>query len=211
VREGVTPPWEEVVAHVRSGGLLGHPTETLYGLGCSLHEDALEALTRIKQRPPDKAFLMLVANDKELPALRWTDAARALAQAFWPGPLTLILEDVERVLPPAVRNPLGGVAVRKEAHPVCRRVLEAYEAPLISTSANLSGQPPASTAAAVARVGATGGDPDRIWVLDVGPIPNGTGSTLVDCTGDRPSIVRVGAIQEDALAAALARRPVARP
>ncbi len=99
-----------VRAHLSAGKLLAYPTETVYGLGSAPTEAALDALARLKGRPPRKPFLLLVSSEKmpEAWGLVYSRAASALAAAFWPGPLTLILKGGEGRLPDRLRGAEGG-------------------------------------------------------------------------------------------------------
>ena len=104
--------------HLAAGKLLAYPTETVYGLGCAPTEAALTALANLKGRPPKKPFLLLVSS-KKMPeewGLVYSRAAAALAAAFWPGPLTLILKGGEGRLPDRLRGAEGGIGVRYTSH-----------------------------------------------------------------------------------------------
>jgi len=185
-----------VDAHLQSGGLLAYPTETVYGLGSRPNDADVAALFALKGRARDKPFLLLVADRSMVEAcgLRFTEAARALADAFWPGPLTLVLPGGEGRLPDALRGPGGGIAVRWTSHPAVARLIDALGYPLTSTSANRTG---GSTAPGVAAIAAdfqeaiAGG---RLLVLDGGMLGNVPPSTVVDCTEARPRLLREGAI-----------------
>lgn len=186
-----------VSAHLRTGGLIAYPTETVYGFGCAVQPDALERLAALKGRGAEKRFLLLIRSQDDVPGLRWNDAARHLAQAFWPGPLTLALgvENPE-MLPSAIVGPEGTVAVRSSPHPAVRAILASFGAPITSTSANRSGAPPAAdpaeAAAALRELDIEG----QVWLLDGGPLPVSAPSTLVDCSQAPPRVVREGALPE---------------
>ncbi|MBI4538856.1 MAG: threonylcarbamoyl-AMP synthase [Gemmatimonadetes bacterium] len=183
-----------IVEHLRAGGLVAYPTETVYGFGSTLAESAIARLTAFKGRDPGKPFLVLLTDEEMAPGLRWTQAARRLAGAFWPGPLTLVLAAPEGAYPAGVRDARGGVAVRATPQREVRALLEALRAPITSTSANLPGGPPALSAReAAAAVAALGGD-DEVWVLDGGSLPRSPPSTIVDCTEGRPRVTRTGAL-----------------
>ncbi|MBW3535384.1 MAG: threonylcarbamoyl-AMP synthase [Gemmatimonadetes bacterium] len=182
-----------VALHLRGGGLAAYPTETVYGFGCALHGEALEALAHLKRREGHKPFLLLVSDASAVPALAWTDEARELARIFWPGSLTLVLADPDATFPEAVRSAAGGVAVRVSAHPVARTLTSLLDGPLTSTSANAPGMAPAGHGeAAMAAARALGAD-ERMWVLDAGALPPSPSSTIVDCTGPTPAVLREGA------------------
>ncbi len=195
---------DRVARHLRDGGILAYPTETVYGLGCLPRDDALAALSALKRRPPEKPFLLLVRGDADTASLDWTPAARALAGAFWPGPLTLVLDDPGASWPDGVRDSAGGVAVRVSPHAGVAAILDAAGGAITSTSANPPGEPPATDAAALGWLAGLPGPAPL--VLDGGELPPGRPSTVVDCRG-RPRIVRAGAVPEDEVRAVLA--PVA--
>jgi L-threonylcarbamoyladenylate synthase len=187
-----------VRAHLQAGGLLAYPTETVYGLGSRAVDEDVRALAGLKGRAEGKPFLLLVASREmaEAQGLAFNDSARALARAFWPGPLTLVLPGGSGHLPDRLRGPEGGIAVRWTSHPLVARLLEALGEPLTSTSANIPGRAPAPGAAAILRdfAAAVGEGRGRLLVLDGGVLGNRPPSTVVDCTGPVPSIVRPGAL-----------------
>src|SRR5207245_10812483 len=114
-----------VVAHLRGGGLLAYPTETVYGLGSRPRAGEVRALAELKGRRPDKPFLLLVASREmaEAQGLAFNESASALARAFWPGPLTLVLPGGGGRLPDSLRGPEGGIAVRWTSHPHTARLV----------------------------------------------------------------------------------------
>ncbi|HEX7090627.1 MAG TPA: L-threonylcarbamoyladenylate synthase [Longimicrobiales bacterium] len=190
---------ERVAEHLRAGGLIAYPTETVYGFGCALVESALERLADLKGRGADQPFLLLVRGAEETPGLAWTDAARRLAAAFWPGPLTLALRAEPGAYPARVVSAEGTVAVRASPHPAVWALLDALDAPLTSTSVNLPGSRPARSAAEAAAVIRALNAPPELWLLDGGTLPASPPSTIVTCAGERPRVLRVGAIGVDAL------------
>jgi L-threonylcarbamoyladenylate synthase len=185
-----------VGAHLRRGGLLAYPTETVYGLGSRAVEAEVSALAALKGRAREKPFLLLVASREmaEAQGLAFNESARALARAFWPGPLTLVLPGGSGRLPDLLRGPEGGIAVRWTSHSRMALLIAALDEPLTSTSANLPGQPPAPGADAILRDFATAVTAGRLLVLDGGVLGNRPPSTVVDCTGPLPRVVRAGAI-----------------
>lgn len=195
-RPGDAPEWDEVCRHLREGGLIAYPTETVYGFGCVLRDDALRRLGDLKRRAADRPFLLLTPSRERVADLRWTERARILADAFWPGPLTLVLADPEGLYPGRVRGSTGGVAVRRTPHPAASTLVERLGDPLTSTSANEPGAAPARTADEAERaVRALGGDPAEVWILDGGTLSASPPSTIVDCTDEqRAVVVRAGAI-----------------
>ncbi|HXF94848.1 MAG TPA: L-threonylcarbamoyladenylate synthase [Gemmatimonadales bacterium] len=185
----------QVVTHLERGGLLAYPTETVYGLGSRARGDEVAALAALKGRRPDKPFLLLVSSRAmaEALGLAFNTSADALARAFWPGPLTLILPGGGG-MPDLLRGPEGGIAVRWTSQPAIARLVAALGEPLTSTSANLPGQPPAPGSAAILRDFAAAVREGRLLVLDGGVLGNRPPSTVVDCTGPIPRLIRAGAL-----------------
>ena len=185
-----------VTAHLQRGGLLAYPTETVYGLGSRAREAEVRALARLKGRRPNKPFLLLVSSRTmaEAQGLAFNEVASALARAFWPGPLTLVLPGGGGRLPDLLRGPEGGIAVRWTSHPGMARLVAALEEPITSTSANLPGQPPAPGAEAILRDFAAAAEAGTLVVLDGGVLGNSPPSTVVDCTRPTSRLVREGAL-----------------
>lgn len=188
-------------AHLRQDGLLGHPTETVYGLGSRPAEAPVAALAKLKSRAPDKPFLLLVSGRRMAEAwgLEFTPTAAALADAFWPGPLTLILPASGDRLPGGLRGKggKGGVAVRWTSQSGLAHILDEAGFPITSTSANRSGEAPATEVETIRRVY---GRVHDLLVLDGGRLSNAVPSTILDCTAAAPRIVREGAIRQSELA-----------
>jgi len=203
----ITRAIPEVVAHLGRGGLLAYPTETVYGLGSEPTAAALAALAVLKGRPADKPFLLLVSG--RTMAERWglvfSPSARALSDAFWPGPLTLVLRGGEGKLPDQLRGREGGIAVRHTSHAGIARLVAALGRPLTSTSANRPGQPPAPGADRLADVFRPEIERGDLLVLDGGVLGNVPPSTLVDCTTAMPRMIREGAIPRAELRRAAGR------
>ena len=185
-----------VTAHLQRGGLLAYPTETVYGLGSRARETDVRALARLKGRRPDKPFLLLVSGQTmaEAQGLAFNEVASALARAFWPGPLTLVLPGGGGRLPDLLRGPEGGIAVRWTSHRGMARLVAALGEPITSTSANLPGQPPAPGPEAILRDFAAPAEAGTLVVLDGGVLGNSPPSTVVDCTRPTPRLVREGAL-----------------
>jgi L-threonylcarbamoyladenylate synthase len=192
----VTTVLPQAVAHLVGGGLLAYPTETVYGLGSRARGPEVRALARLKGRRADKPFLLLVADRAmaEAQGLAFNAAASALARAFWPGPLTLVLPGGSGRLPDALRGPEGGIAVRWTSHRAMARLVGALGEPLTSTSANLPGSPPAPGAEAIVRDFAPAVEAGTLLVLDGGVLGNSPSSTVVDCTQPAPRLIREGAL-----------------
>jgi L-threonylcarbamoyladenylate synthase len=196
-----------VAAHLEADRLLGYPTETVYGLGSAAAEPALGALARLKGRDPGKPFLLLVSSRAmaESWGLVFTASARALSEAFWPGPLTLVLRGGEGRLPDALRGREGGIAVRHTSHRGIERLVSATGHPLTSTSANRPGGPPAPGPARLVELFQAEVDSGLLLVLDGGVLGNVPPSTLVDCTESVPRLIREGAIPRGELRRAAGR------
>lgn len=185
---------------LRSGEIVAIPTDTVYGIAVALDTaGGVERLFAAKDRPPDKAIMVLAEGADQVASLvEWPRSARALAR-LWPGGLTLVLPlRAGAAVPAALTAGLGTLGVRVPDHPTPRALARAL-GPFAATSANRSGEPPAVTAQAVAE--ALG---DRIaLVLDGGPSAGGTASTVVDCSPERPVVVRAGAIPAATIASVL--------
>ncbi|MBX3132999.1 MAG: threonylcarbamoyl-AMP synthase [Gemmatimonadaceae bacterium] len=189
------------LAHLRDGGILAYPTETLYGFGTMIDNDAVERLVTLKRRPPAKPFLLLISDTPMLAriGLHLTQPASMLAARHWPGPLTLVLPGGERRIPDRLRGPEGGVAVRWTPHPGLQRLIAALGDPITSTSANRPGEPAATAAREVLRDFGSAIASGSVMLLDAGQLPTDTPSTVVDCTGKRPRVIRPGAIPASVL------------
>jgi L-threonylcarbamoyladenylate synthase len=191
----------EAVALLRAGRIVAIPTDTVYGIAADLAlPDAIERLFAAKRRPPEKAVAVLLADAAQAWSLGASSpAASLLAERFWPGGLTLVLPVRPEVrLPGVLAAGSPTIGVRVPDHPA-PRALAAALGPLPTTSANLSGQPDAGDARDVAEtLGAA-----IALVIDGGPVRGGPASTVVDCTTDRPAILRSGAIDPATLAATL--------
>lgn len=191
--EGAIRP---ALAQLEMRRVLAYPTETVYGFGGGIDRESVEALVRLKSRPPAKPFLLLIAGsamvdrlDLHLPSYAANWAAR-----HWPGPLTLVLRGGEGRVPPRLRGPEGGVAVRWTSHQGMARVIRAHGDAITSTSANRPGVPPAMTAAEIVSQWPDAIARGMLRVLDGGRLTPSPPSTVVDCTGRRPRVIRPGAI-----------------
>jgi L-threonylcarbamoyladenylate synthase len=180
----------QAVTHLRHGGVVALPTDTVYGIAASLQfPDAISRLYEIKGRTFEKAIAVLLADIDQLPQVAHPlpPAAQRLAAQHWPGALTLVI--LKQMHLPAILSPYPTIGVRVPAHPVTRAVL-AQTGPLAVTSANRSGQPDSFTAAEVrAHLG------DALdFVLDDGRTPGTAPSTVVDCSGATIRVLRTGAL-----------------
>ena len=183
----------EVAARfMRAGETVAFPTETVYGLGGhAFDETALRRIFAAKGRPADNPLIIHLADTGQLVEVvrEITFAAQALMDAFWPGPLTIVLPKSERV-PLLATAGLETVGVRLPAHPTAQAFLRACGVPVAAPSANLSGRPSPTTWQAVAQ------DLEgRIaCILQGGQTRVGLESTVVDCTGHTPLVLRAGAV-----------------
>ena len=179
------------VIHLRFGGVVAMPTDTLYGLGADVsNEAALQKVFDIKGRPADLALPILVSDWKQVSQVAegLSEAHRKLAAAFWPGSLTLVLPR-SRELSPLITAGRDTVAVRMPAHWVPLTLALKLGRPITGTSANRSGQPNLET---FQEVEAELGNAVDLVIME-GPEPEGLQSTIVDLTSGYPALLREGA------------------
>lgn len=182
---------KQAAACLQAGGLVAFPTETVYGLGAvATNARAVARVFSAKQRPQ---FNPLISHfslaEAALNAGHVTNAAARLAAAFWPGPMTLILQKSENSLVTALASAgTDTIAVRVPSHPAALDLLERVKAPVAAPSANLSGGISPSTAAHVAEYLGAACD----MILDGGPCESGIESTVIDCRPARPVLLRPG-------------------
>jgi L-threonylcarbamoyladenylate synthase len=204
----ILPAGEAAVAqaarHLAEGGLVAFPTETVYGLGADATNPA--AVARIYQAKGRPAFNPLIAHVGSLEAARaigrLDPQAIALAWAFWPGPLTLVVPKTRHCAVAELATAgLDTIAIRVPAHPIAGAILRAFGEPVVAPSANLSGHVSPTTAAHVAS------DLDgRIdLIIDGGPVKVGVESTIVGCF-EQPMLLRPGGVPRAAIERVLGRR-----
>lgn len=197
---------EQAVRALKRAQIVALPTETVYGLAA--RADDAEAVARVfaaKGRPSFNPLIVHVADQRHAATLaQWTNTAQCLADAFWPGPLTLVLPRANDA--PIADLALAGldtIALRAPAHAVTRAVI-AHTGPLVMPSANPSGRLSPTSAMDVSRAftftEAGAGDAQIALILDDGPTRHGLESTVVGLTGARPTLLRAGPITADALA-----------
>ena len=187
---------DKAAAILRSGGLVALPTETVYGLGASaLKEEAVKRIFEVKGRPQDNPLIIHVAGPEALG--EWCEAvperAYMLAERYWPGPLTLVLQcrkTGEPHIPDRVTAGLDTVAVRCPDHPATLEVIRLAGVPVAAPSANLSGKP--STTTALHCLHDLEGKVEAI--LDGGPCRVGLESTILDLTVSPPRVLRPGGV-----------------
>ncbi len=182
-RWSVTTPSAADIARalraLREGGVVLHPTETVYGFGCDARSAvACDRIRRMKGVAPQRPLIWLVRDLEQACAeADLSPVARRLAAAFWPGPLTLVADRGDDT-----------VALRVSPHPTVAMLLADLDGPMTSTSANRTGESPPAAAADATWIGGAGPD----VILDAGPCAGTVGSTIVDCTGARPRLLRAG-------------------
>lgn len=182
---------ERAARMIRGGGLVAFPTETVYGLGANAFDPcAVMGIFSAKGRPSDNPLIVHV-NDMDSAARlgRVDERTRALMEAFWPGPLTLVIE-ADAGVPAEVTGGLGTVAVRMPDHKVALGLIRCSGVPVAAPSANRSGRPSPTSAAAVledldGKIG---------MILDAGPTAVGVESTVIDVTGRLPLLLRPGGV-----------------
>lgn len=192
---------EEAGIIMAKGGLVAFPTETVYGLGANaLDSQAVKGIFTAKGRPADNPLIVHVADQAGIEQVAHTNpTALKLMQAFWPGPLTLVLP--KKTLPDVVTAGLNTVGVRMPAHPVALALIKAAGVPIAAPSANRSGRPSPTNAWHVLE-DMTG----RIdGVLDSGSTQVGVESTVLDITGGSPTILRPGGITAEQLQQVIGR------
>jgi L-threonylcarbamoyladenylate synthase len=184
------------LAHLEMRRVLAYPTETVYGFGGAIDRDSVDALVEMKHRPPGKPFLLLIAGGDMIERLDLAlpSYAANLAARHWPGPLTLVLPGGERRVPDRLRGPEGGIAIRWTPHEGISRLIRAHGDAITSTSANRPGVPPATSAGEILTQWADVIARGQLRVLDGGRLNPSPPSTVVDCTGRFPRVIRPGAI-----------------
>jgi len=183
---------ERAVQRLKEGGVVAIPTDTLYGLAADVFShSAIDRVFAVKGRPKDLALPVLVGGWGQVRevAKNLPPQAKALVERFWPGGLTLVVEKADG-LPDQLTAGGPTVAVRMPDHPVPIRLIEGLGSPITGTSANLSGGADLlSLAELTEQIGSL---VDQ--VITTGPEPKGTASTVIDITGDKPKLLRQGAI-----------------
>lgn len=203
---GVEKADEKAIAaaaeHLRAGRLVAFPTETVYGLGAdATNSHAVAQIFAAKGRPSFNPLIVHVLDIAEGDThAAFAPLARRLAEAFWPGPLTLVLEKhASSPLSDLVTGGLASIAVRSPDHPVARALLAATDRPLAAPSANRSGHVSPTQAA---HVDADLGDKVAV-VLDGGATAHGLESTILDARGEAPILLRPGTVTVEVIEAAI--------
>ena len=183
------------------GKIIGYPTETVYGLGVNAFDpEAIERLNRLKERAAKKSVILLIEGEemlRELVADMPTPSLRLL-ESFWPGPLTIIFR-ANQSLPPHLQPT---VALRISSHPIASGLVRELRKPLVSSSANISGIPPARSAQQVQKSFPQGLD----LIIDGGLTEEPAVSTIVDVTTDKVTILREGKVGLEELQRTVSKR-----
>jgi L-threonylcarbamoyladenylate synthase len=197
VKTELTRSPEAAAQFIKRGGVVAFPTETVYGLGADVFdEDAIAKIFEAKQRPADNPLIAHIGHLNQLGGLivELPDAARRFIDAFFPGPLTLVLKKSERV-PLIATAGLDTVGVRMPGNAVANEFLKSCGVPVVAPSANISGRPSPTTWEAVFED--LNGRIDCILQGEATTI--GLESTVVDCTTDDPMVLRSGAVSIESL------------
>ena len=188
----------EAAQLVRSGAVIVYPTDTVYGIGGdATNRDTIDQVLRLKQRPSDKPLPVLIPDTAAARLIARFDArAERLAEAFWPGALSLVLPLATGVeLAPGVAAGGATVGLRVPDHAVTLALMYDADCPLAGPSANPAGANSPTDVHAIAAELSEG----VAMILDAGPSPGGLASTVLDLSGPLPSILRAGAIARAAL------------
>lgn len=203
------PSMTEAADIIRSGGLVAFPTETVYGLGAdALHPEASKKIYEAKGRPSDNPLIVHICKFEQLESIakEVPPQARKLAEAFWPGPLTMIVWKNEKV-PYETTGGMDTVAIRMPNHPIALRLIEESDCLIAAPSANTSGKPSPTEASHVA-LDLDGKIP---MILDGGPVGIGIESTIIDLTEKVPMILRPGYITSEMLGKVLGEEVLVDP
>ncbi|MBS0197799.1 MAG: threonylcarbamoyl-AMP synthase [Planctomycetes bacterium] len=198
-----SPEVAAAVQRLKEGGLVAFPTETVYGLGAdALSEQAVRAVFELKGRPAQNPLIVHVADAEMAKRLvtHWGEDAAALAKAYWPGPLSIVLPKAS-IVPGIVTGGGLNVAVRCPDHPLTLELLREFGGPLVGPSANLSGRLSPTAAEHVKAAFA----PQQVLVLDGGPCRVGIESTVVSLAGSGVRVLRPGIIGANAIAKTLGK------
>jgi L-threonylcarbamoyladenylate synthase len=188
---------DEIIKAYKDGEVIAFPTETVYGLGANIYNDeAIEKIYIAKKRPADNPLIAHIGNMEQLSELveKVPSKARKLIEVFWPGPLTIIFKK-NKVISPVATAGLDTIGVRMPDHPVIESILVKGELILVAPSANISGSPSPTTMKHVAD------DLDGLvyGIIDGGNCDEGIESTIIDMSGDIPTILRPGTITKEDL------------
>ncbi len=204
VHEATSENIKTAAQALANGRLVAFPTETVYGLGAlASNNTAVASIFTTKERPQTNPLIVHVANIEAAEKLAiFSDTARKLAAAFWPGPMTLVLpKHMNALVSDRITAGNTTIALRIPAHALAQELLKTLGQPIAAPSANRSGHVSPTTAAHVAADFAT----RDVFILDGGPTTHGLESTIIAATGDTVTVLRPGSITQDMISDALGR------
>jgi L-threonylcarbamoyladenylate synthase len=191
------PRISDAVEILRKGGTVVYPTETVYGIGCDpINRSACERIQQMKKRVNYKTLLLISCDIEQVEKTlgKLNETGSRLAQVFWPGPLTMVIRP-EKEMPDYLYGISSGIAVRVTSHPIASELAREFGAPIISTSANLTGDPPIVTYEDALELFGSEAD-----IILKNPEPlHGKPSTVVDVTTGSIALIREGGISEERL------------
>lgn len=183
---------------IKDGGLVAMPTETVYGLAASIkNKDAIKNIFKVKERPLDKPLIVHISDISDVKKYaKYDDRVTILAEKFWPGPLTIILNALDNVKNlDVISSNTQTISFRMPNHPVAIELIKKVGTPLVAPSANMSGHPSPTSAQEVQK-----DLRDRInFILDGGKCEIGTASTVLNLTQKQGKILRLGTISKEDL------------
>jgi L-threonylcarbamoyladenylate synthase len=185
---------QDAAGVIRQGGVIAFPTRCLYGLGAdAFNPEAVDRIFKLKRRSAEKPILILIDDPVRLKRLVTTvsGTATAIMDRFWPGRVTLVFDAREDV-PDHLTAGTGKIGIRLAGHPVAAALARSLQGPITGTSANVSGRPGCHQIKDL-QPGVT----EKLdLILDAGPLKGGSGSTVVDVTGEVPRVLREGVVSE---------------
>lgn len=190
---------EHVIRHLSSHGVIAYPTETVYGLGSAIDTASLDNLEKTKQRSPDKRYLLVISNTEMLKDLHVEIPMECeiLVKAFWPGAITIVFPaapEATKKLDPRLISDSGGIAVRQTAHKPLRKLIDRIGIPITSTSLNSPIGSEGQEFGEVVRFISQTSNTESIMTLNGGTLASSAPSTIIDCSGRAPTVVREGAV-----------------
>ena len=192
---------EEAVKVIGNGGVILYPTDTIYGLGCDVfNEEAVKRIYAVKKRRGNSPLLVLTHSISSVESLieEMPADARRLAEMFWPGPVTLVLR-AGKYLPRNITSEDGKIGIRIPKHEFCLRLCEHTGVPIVSTSANISGEREICSIKILKELFTDIVD----MIIDGGDCLTSVGSTVIDMTGSNPLVLREGVISLQLIESAL--------
>ena len=204
----------EIIETLKAGGVIVYPTETCYGIGGdATNPEVVEKIYKIKQRREEKPFLVVVPDvEMAMEYLEWNDKIDEIASKYWPGAVTIVgkmqnakckMQNGDNILQSEIYNfkladgvvaPDGTIALRVTAHPIASALARGLGGPLISTSANISGQEPTYSSNAVLKMFENQPDQPDI-LIDAGELPKNPPTTIVRVVGGEVEVLRQGKLE----------------